>query len=68
MDCFHFLDFEWFVKRIWMPVEKALCKLFIIVILKIEPVEQAMEFAINLRDWLNSDCNKIKKGKDYFQV
>ena len=49
-----------------MPVEKALYKLFIIFILKIEPVEQAMEFCN--KSGIHTDCNKIKKGKDYFQV
>ena len=49
-----------------MPIEKAVYKLFIIFILKIETVEQAMEFCNKF--CIHIDCNKIKKGKDYFQV
>ena len=35
LDGFTFLDFKWFVKRLWMPTEKALYKLFIIKIIVI---------------------------------
>ena len=32
LDSFYFLDFEWFVKRLWMAAEKALYKLLNVII------------------------------------